>query len=107
MTYIPDFRNEVDKLEGNDRAYVEGFRYAMEQVKGFFDNLDLYNIEMYSEMCECSKASLEQTKESITDWMEREEINLVCSIFEDSKYDGIELKDGAEPLYNIRRASDD
>ena len=38
--YIPDFRKETDKLNEVDKAYIGGYRHAIEDMLCFFDNID-------------------------------------------------------------------
>ena len=89
MSYFPDYRKETDKLNEVDRAYIGGYRSAIEDVKCFFDNLD--DDEMYC----IEKEIIEKLKANLEVWMECEEIETVCALFNEADYlpDDIELVD--------------
>lgn len=88
MSYIPDYRNETDKLNETDKAYINGYRSAVNDVLCFFDNLP-------SDMLSIEEEIAERIKERIEGWMEIEEIEVVCSLFDNADYlpDDIELND--------------
>ena len=80
MSYIPDRRNEIDKLNEVDRAGITGFRIAVESALCLFDNLDDENpLSIEKEIYERVKARLEK-------WLECEEIEFVCSLFDNAQY---------------------
>ena len=80
MTYFPDYRKETDKLNEVDRAAITGFRIAVESALCLFDNLDDENpLSIEKEIHERVKARLEE-------WLECEEIEFVCSLFDNADY---------------------
>ena len=89
MSYIPDYRHETDKLNEVDRAGVAGFRIAVESALALFDNLDDDALSIEKEIAAKFKAQMEM-------WLEFEEIEFVCSLFDNADYlpDDIEIKDG-------------
>ena len=93
MTYFPDYRKETDKLNEVDRAGITGFRIAVESAKSLFDNLDDDALTIEKEICERLKARLEE-------WLECEEIEFVCSLFDNADYlpDDIELVDANKSI---------
>ena len=88
--YLPDYRKETDKLNEVDKAAITGFRIAVESAMCLFDDIaddeDALSIE--KEIAEKIKARFEE-------WMEFEEIEFVCSLFDNADYlpDDIELVD--------------
>ena len=44
MSYFPDYRHETDKLNEVDKAYVDGFRYAVELLDTALNNIDDENL---------------------------------------------------------------
>lgn len=89
MSYIPDYRKETDKLNEVDRAYIGGYRHAIEDVLCFFDNIDDFDdLSIVKEITSKMKANLEE-------WMEGEETMLVCALFDNADYlpEDIELID--------------
>ena len=89
MSYIPDYRKETDKLNEVDRAGIAGYRMAIDDIKSFFDNLEDENaLSIEREITESLKVRLEE-------WMECEEKEFVCSLFDNADYlpDDIELVD--------------
>lgn len=99
MSYIPDYRKETDKLNEVDKAYIGGYRHAIEDVQSFFDNIDDDNLSIVKEIIERVKANLE-------DWIEGEETMLVCSLFDNADYlpDDIDLKDANEPMFEMNKS---
>lgn len=89
MSYIPDYRHEVDKLSGEDRMYAYGYRQAIEDMR---DELD--NIREDAELS-VEKEVLDKYREELEMLMECDEVELVCSLFEHADYlpDDIELTD--------------
>lgn len=95
MSYIPDYRNDIDKLNGYDREYMEGYIQGIEDAKSSLsdalENLDTENDELVEEfeaLCECS------------------EIETMCCLAEKVEYEDIEFKDANGPLYfNTKGAS--
>lgn len=88
MSYFPDYRKETDKLNEVDRAAITGFRIAVEGAMCLFDNLDDMTLSIETEIAEKIKARL-------AEWMECEEIEFVCSLFDNAEYlpDDIDLVD--------------
>jgi hypothetical protein len=88
--YLPDYRKETDKLNEVDNAAITGFRIAVESAMCLFDDIaddeDALSIE--KEIAAKIKARFEE-------WMEFEEIEFVCSLFDNADYlpDDIELVD--------------
>ena len=89
MTYFPDYRKETDKLNDVDRAFIDGYRKAIEDVKCFFDNID------DDEDLSIVKEVTEKVKTSLDVWMDCEEVETVCALFNEADYlpDDIELVD--------------
>lgn len=94
MSYFPDYRKETDKLNEVDKAFITGFRVAVENMKCFFDNLD------DDEMLSIEKEVTERVKDNLEGWMESEEIEAVCSLFDHAEYlpDDIDLEDANNPV---------
>lgn len=92
--YIPDYRKETDKLNEKDRAYINGYRAAMEEVDTFFGNLDVYDLD------DEKMTTPEEVKEAMRDWLRMGEKEVVLSLFERAEYlpDDIELVDAAKPF---------
>lgn len=94
MTYFPDYRKETDKLNEVDKAFINGYRKAIEDVKCYFDNIDkddLYTFE--KEVVEVIEAELEG-------WIEGSEVETVCVLFNEADYlpDDIELVDANKSI---------
>ena len=94
MTYIPDYRKETDKLNEVDKAYIGGYRNAIDDVMCFFDNLD------DDDALSVEKEVTEKVKAHLKEWMEVEEIETVCSLFDNADYlpEDIELADANESI---------
>ena len=94
MTYIPDYRKETDKLNEVDKAYIGGYRNAIDDVMCFFDNLD------DDDALSVEKEVTEKVKARLKEWMEIEEIETVCSLFDNADYlpEDIELADANESI---------
>ena len=89
MSYIPDYRKEVKKLNEFDRGGATGFNVALESVRTFLDNLiDEASLSIEREI-------LEKVKDRAEEWLECEEIEFVCSLFDNADYlpDDTELVD--------------
>jgi hypothetical protein len=89
MSYIPDYRKETDKLNEDDQSIVQVFRATVDAMMCFFDNLD------DEELLSIEREIAEKVKNRLKEWMDIEEIELVCSLFDNADYlpDDIELKD--------------
>ena len=89
MSYFPDYRKETDKLNEEDQGIVQVFRATVEAMMCFFDNLD------DEEALSIEKEITEKVKTRLKEWMDIEEIELVCSLFDNADYlpEGIELHD--------------
>ena len=96
MSYFPDYRKETDKLNEVDRAGITGFRIAVESAMSFFDDEISYDedLSIVKEITERLKARLEE-------WLECEEIEFVCSLFDNADYlpEDTELVDANEGLF--------
>lgn len=88
MSYIPDYRKETDKLNDVDRAYIGGYRSAIDDMLCFFDNLDDFDLSIEKEITA-------RLRERLEEWMQVEETEVVCSLFDNADYlpDDIELVD--------------
>jgi hypothetical protein len=95
MSYIPDYRKETDKLNEADKAIINAFRAAVDDMMCFFDNLD------DEEALSVEKEVTEKVKTRLKEWMDGEEIMLVCSLFDNADYlsEDIELEDANEGLF--------
>lgn len=82
MSYFPDYRKETDKLNEVDRSFITGFRIAVESMKTFFDNLD------DDDRLTVEKEIHARVQTSLERWMEVEEIEAVCSLFDHADYLG-------------------
>ena len=80
MSYIPDYRHETDKLNEEDQSIVQVFRATVECMMCFFDNLD------DEEALSIEKEITEKVKTRLKEWMDIEEIELVCSLFDNADY---------------------
>lgn len=92
MSYFPDYRKETDKLNEVDRAAITGFRIAVESAMCLFDNLD------DEEALSIEKEIAEKIKARLWERLECEEIEFVCSLFDNADYlpDDTELVDANE-----------
>ena len=98
--YIPDYRKETDKLNEADKAIINAYRAAVDDMMCFFDNhLD------DDEMLSIEKEVTEKVKACLKEWMDGEEMMLVCSLFDNADYlsEDIELEDANEGLFKIKR----
>jgi hypothetical protein len=98
MSYFPDYRKETDKLNEVDRAFINGYRKAIDDVKCFFANLDddrLYTFE---------KEVIEAVETKLEEWIEASEVETVCALFNEADYlpDGIDLVDANEGLFKSK-----
>lgn len=92
MSYIPDYRNEIDKLDDIDRSFMLGYRAAIEDGAAFFDNLDIYYEPADDDSGQEEKANFE-------DWMDMQETEMMCAVVESADYlDGEELVDANMPF---------
>lgn len=89
MSYIPDYRKETDKLNEVDKAFIGGYRKAIEDVKCFFANID--DDELYT----FEKEVIEKVKAHLEEWMECDEVETVCALFNEADYlpEDVELVD--------------
>jgi hypothetical protein len=95
MSYIPDYRKETDKLNDVDRAFINGYRKAIEDVKCFFDNIEddrLYTFE---------KEVIEVVMSELKGWIESSEVETVCALFNEADYlpEDIELEDANKAMF--------
>ena len=96
MSYFPDYRKETDKLNDEDKAIINAYRMAVEDMMCFFDNLE------DEESLIIEQEITAQVKTRLKEWMDGEEIMLVCSLFDNADYlpDDIELQD-ANAMFEI------
>ena len=95
MSYIPDYRKETDRLSDEDKAFIAGYRAAMQDAASFFDNTEVYEATKEEAKVLC------EAKECFEDWTDMQEIQTVCSLFDNADYlpEDLELTDANEPLY--------
>jgi hypothetical protein len=95
MSYIPDYRKETDKLNEDDKAIINAYRVAIEDMMCFFDNID------DDEALSVEKEVTEKVKARLKEWMDGEEIMLVCSLFDNAEYlpEDIELVDANKAMF--------
>ena len=88
--YLPDYRKETDKLNEVDNAAITGFRIAVKSAMCLFDDIDDDDDALSIE-----KEIAAKIKASFEEWMEFEEIEFVCSLFDNADYlpDDIKLVD--------------
>lgn len=96
MSYFPDYRSQTDKLNKVDRAYIGGYRHAIEDMKCVIDSLD------DEDTLSIDKEIIGKLKATIEKYMECEEVALVCYLFESDEYSNIELND-EHPMFNTNR----
>lgn len=77
MSYIPNIREEgpynEKNLQGENRAYIQGFDAAVQTVDGFFDNLDIYSSEnLVVHYLQEHEEAAEQVKKALLDYLEME-----------------------------------
>jgi hypothetical protein len=96
MSYFPDYRHETDKLNDVDKAFINGYRKAMEDAMCFFDN------ENYNDALSIEKEISAKIQARLEGWMEGEETVTVMALFNEADYlpDDIELKDANKPMFN-------
>lgn len=94
MSYFPDYRKETDKLNEVDKAAITGFRIAVESALCLFDNLDDEN------PLSIEKEIYERVKDRLEEWLECEEVEFVCSLFDNADYlpEDIELVDANKSI---------
>ena len=80
MSYIPDYRKETDKLNDADNAIITAYRMAVEDMMCFFDNIE------DEEALSIEKEIVGKVKDALKEWMDGEEIMLVCSLFDNADY---------------------
>lgn len=87
--YIPDYRKETDKLNEKDRAFIEGYRAAVAEVKTFFENLDVYDLD------DGLARAPEEVKEAMLDWLGMGEKETLLALFDGDEYLDTQLTDAA------------
>ena len=94
MSYFPDYRKETDKLNEVDKAAITGFRIAVESALCLFDNLEDEN------PLSIEKEIYERVKARLGEWLECEEIEFVCSLFDNADYlpEDVELVDANKSI---------
>lgn len=92
MSYIPDYRKETDKLNEKDRAYIQGYRNAVEDVLRFLDA---------AEEIDADEDAVLAVRDQLEINMELEEIEVVCSLFDHADYlpKDISLVDANKPVF--------
>lgn len=87
MSYFPDYRTQTDKLNAIDKAYITGFRLAVDMVKDALNNIDEDNL------LSIEKEIIANLSRFLDDHLESEEKMLVCHLFDSDEYSDIELND--------------
>ena len=98
MTYFPDYRDETDKLNDLDKNYIEGFRFAASVARDFFES------EVDEAKTGFEKSFFEEQKVRFDEWMEAEEVETVCAVFDNADYipEDEELKDGRKIIWHTQ-----
>ena len=96
MSYIPDYRAQTDKLNAMDKAYITGFRLAVDMVKDALNNIDDDNL------LSIEKEIIANLSRFLDDHLVSEEKMLVCHLFDSDEYSDIELND-EHPMFNTKR----
>lgn len=91
MTYIPNVREEgvynQDNIKDNlDKEFVRGYDYAVEQLKTFFANIDVYDGSIINRL-DKNQEECDELQEDIEDWMESQRNELVVSIIDGQEDD--------------------
>jgi hypothetical protein len=89
MSYFPDYRKETDKLNEVDKAFIDGYRKAVEGIKSFFENIDDDNLYSFE------KEVIALVEKELDEWMQADENETVCALFNEADYlsEDIELVD--------------
>lgn len=93
MTYIPDCREDATYnekyLNKNDKQYIKGFDFAVEDVlDSFFDNIEDYDFEVDGEDIDIGRilvnheAILDKLKEAIHEHFESERDVMITSMID-------------------------
>lgn len=115
MTYIPDVREDDNYnqkyLSCNDKEYVNGYDYAVEDVlESFFDNIDDFDFDVDGEDYDIGKilsnhpAILEKFKEVLKFHFESERDSMVTSMidnYSDEEYSAIRTKVDGKPYKEV------
>lgn len=82
-----DFYNQ-DFLNKNDRQFVEGYDYAVEQIKNLFEgNIETYEDDLSNELVDALEEDGEKVIDMIEQWAESERDMLITHMI-----DGMEEK---------------
>lgn len=96
MSYIPDYRSQTDKLNAMDKAYITGFRFAVDMVKNALNNVDDGNL------LSIEKEIIAKLSRTLDGYLKSGEKMLVCHLFDSDEYSDIELND-EHPMFNTKR----
>lgn len=96
MSYFPDYRSQTDKLNAIDKAYITGFRLAVDMVKDALNNIDDDNL------LSIEKEIIANLSRFLDDHLASEEKMLVCHLFDSDEYSEVELND-EHPMFNTNR----
>ena len=96
MSYFPDYRHETDKLNEVDKAYVDGFRYAVELLDTALNNIDDENL------LSVEKEVIAKLYRTLNTYLASEEIMMICHLFDKEEYEDTELNDQS-PMFNTKR----
>lgn len=87
MSYFPDYRTQTDKLNAIDKAYITGFRLAVDEVKDALNSID------DDDLIPIEKKIIANLSQFLGDHLVSEEKMLVCHLFDSDEYSDIELND--------------
>lgn len=80
MSYFPDYRKETDKLNEVDKAFIDGYRKAVEGIKSFFEKKDEDNLYSFE------KEVVALVEKELDEWMQADENETVCALFNEAEY---------------------
>lgn len=77
-----DFYNQ-DFLDKNNRQFVEGYDYAVEQIKSLFEgNIDVYEDDLNSDLVDAIEEDGEKIIDMIEQWAESSRDELITSMID-------------------------
>ena len=106
MTYIPDTRTDENYnekyLNAQDKEFVKGYDYAVEQALNLLNNTDVY--DELDDLLDTNKALVnvdkcEIVENALKDWLEGERDMLITSMIDnmdDTEYEAIKARVDAE-----------
>ena len=100
MSYFPDYRSQTDKLNAIDKAYITGFRLAVDMVKDALNNVDDDNL------LSIEKEIIAKLSRTLDGYLESEEKMLVCHLFDKEEYEDTDLNDQS-PMFNTKRKANE